>query len=69
MLGSVLARRTQTKGEANGVRVEKTDHGWRIYYDGNDPETRYLSPSPRELARLKRRAEKEYERRKRAEAA
>lgn len=50
---------------ANGVRVEKTDHGWRVYYHGDDPATRYLSPDPKTLARLKAAAERDYERKQR----
>lgn len=50
---------------SSGVRVEKTDHGWRVYQGGDDPETRFLSPSSDELARLKRKAERTYWVRKR----
>lgn len=53
----------------DGFRIEKTDHGWRVYHHGNDPATRYLSPDPQTLARLKAQAERDYERRKKQAGA
>ena len=61
-----LSRRNRGTVSSNGVRVEKTDHGWRIYYHGDNPETRYLSPDPATLARLKEKAEREYERKRKS---
>lgn len=44
------------------VELEKTAHGWRIYHLGDDPETRFLSPSPETLRHLRRKAERKYRR-------
>ena len=52
--------RRNNSATSDGYRIEKTDHGWRVYHHGANPETRYLSPDPHTLARLKKEAERDF---------
>lgn len=62
-----LRRRRASRLSEDRVRIERTDHGWLIYYQSDDPATRYLPVPDEQMRRLRRRAESEYrERQQRA---